>query len=137
MKAVLRSVLAVVTGFVAASAVMMAVESVNGRFLYPELGKLAEGMTDRDAIRNLMASAPAGAFLVVIAGWALGSVAGGIVAAWIAKGSAVRDAIVLGGLLTAAGVANNVALPPPLWFWCASLVVLLPAAYAGARLVRR
>jgi len=137
MKAVFRSVMAVVLGFVAASAVMMAVESVNGRFLYPELGKLAEGMTDRDAIRNLMASAPVGAFLVVIAGWALGSFAGGIVAAWIAKTTAIRDAIVLGGLLTAGGVANNMMIPPPLWFWCASLVVLLPAAYAGARLVQR
>lgn len=41
----------------------------------------------------------------------------------------------LGVLLTLAGVANNLMVPPPLWFWFASLVVLLPSAYAGARSV--
>ena len=137
MRSVFRSVLAVVAGFVAASAVMMAVESVNGRFIYPELGKLAEGVTDREVIRTLLASAPVGAFLVVLFGWAIGSLTGGIVVAWIGKERAIRDALVLGGLLTLAGVANNLMIPPPLWFWLAGLVVLLPAAYAGARLVRR
>ena len=137
MRSVFRSVLAVVAGFVAASAVMMAVESVNGRFIYPELGKLAEGMTDREVIRTLLASAPVGAFLVVLFGWAIGSLTGGIVVAWIGNERAIRDALVLGGLLTLAGVANNLMIPPPLWFWLAGLVVLLPAAYAGARLVRR
>jgi hypothetical protein len=42
----------------------------------------------------------------------------------------------LGVLLTLAGVANNLMLPPPLWFWIASLIVLLPAAYLGARLAQ-
>jgi hypothetical protein len=59
---VLRSILAVIAGFVAASVVMMIVETVNGRFLYPELGKRAEGVTDREQIRAIMDSAPVGAF---------------------------------------------------------------------------
>jgi hypothetical protein len=46
----------------------------------------------------------------------------------------VAHALALGGLLTLAGVANNLMLPPPLWFWIGSLVVMLPAACAGARL---
>jgi hypothetical protein len=137
MRSLLRSVLAVVVGFVVASVVMMAVETVNGRVLYPELGKMAEGMTDREAIRNLMAAAPLGAFLVVLFGWTLGSLAGGAVTAWIATSSPVGHALVLGGLLTLAGVANNLMVPPPPWFWLASLAVLLPAAYAGARLAPR
>ena len=94
---VLRSIAAVVLGFVAASAVMMTVEGINGRMLYPELAKAAEGVTDREAIRALFAGAPAGALLVVIAGWILGSSLGG---------------------------------------WVAGLVVVLPAAWAGAKLAR-
>jgi hypothetical protein len=137
MRAVFRSTIAVVAGFVAASAVMMVVESINGRFLYPDLGKAAEGMTDREAIRALLAGAPVGAFLVVILGWALGSLVGGAVAAWIARREPVRHAVVLGALLTLAGVANNLMLPPPAWFWVASLVVLIPAALVGARLAPR
>lgn len=137
MRSVFRDILAVVVGFVVASAVMMAVETLNGHVLYPELGKLAEGMTDRQAIGSLLAAAPIGALLVVICGWALGSLAGSWVAAWIGRRAPVRLALVLGGLLTLAGIANNLMVPPPLWFWIASLAVLLPAAYAGGRLASR
>jgi len=77
---VVRSIVAVIAGFVAASAVMMIVETANGRLLYPELGKRAEGVTDRQEIKAIMASAPVGALVVVLIGWALGSVAGGFLA---------------------------------------------------------
>lgn len=46
----------------------------------------------------------------------------------------MRHGIILGVLLTLAGIANNLMLPPPLWFWIASLVVFIPAAYVDARL---
>jgi hypothetical protein len=133
---VLRSVGAVVAGFVAASIVMMIVETISGRVLYPQLAKAAEGMTDREAVRALLAAAPVGAFLAVIAGWVLGSAAGGWLAARIAGRSGIAHGLALGALLTLAGVANNLMVPPPLWFWFASLAVLLPSAYAGARLAR-
>ena len=134
MRPALRSIAAVVAGFIAASIVMLVIETTNGRVLYPELGKVAEGMTDRDTIRALMATAPVGAFLVVIAGWILGGVAGGWVTARLAAQATIGHGLVLGSLLTLAGIANNVMVPPPLWFWIASLVVLMPAAYVGARL---
>ena len=133
MTSILRSIAAVIVGFVVASAVMMVFETVNGKVLYPGLGKSAEGVTDREVVRQIMAAAPVGALLVVIAGWAVGSLCGGFVAGKIAKAGAVRAGIVLGILLTAAGVANNLALPPPLWFWPASLIVMLPCAWFGAR----
>ena len=134
---VVRSILAVITGFVAASLVMLVVESINGHVLYPELGKMAERMTDREAIRALLASAPVGALLVVLLGWLLASFVGGFLAAWIGWHAPVAHALVLGGLLTCAGIANNLMLPPPAWFWIPTLMVFLPAAYAGARLAPR
>lgn len=57
---VIRSILAVIAGFVAASVVIMVIETVNGRLLYPELAKLAEGLTDKEAIKAVLASAPVG-----------------------------------------------------------------------------
>jgi hypothetical protein len=134
MRSALRSIAAVVVGFVAASIVMMIVETINGRVLYPELAKSAEGVTDRETIRALFAKAPLGAFLVVIGGWILGGVAGGWTTGRIAARKTAEHGLVLGALLTLAGVANNLMIPPPLWFWIASLVVLIPAAYLGARL---
>ena len=68
MRKVIRSILAVIAGFVAASAVMMIVETANGRLLYPELGKRAEGVTDRQEIKAIMASAPVGASWLFLSG---------------------------------------------------------------------
>ncbi len=134
MRSFLRSLAAVVGGFIVASLVMMIVEMINGRVLYPDLGQAAAGVTDREAIRALMAAAPVGALLVVIAGWALGGLAGGWTAARLAGRSAVAHGLVIGTMLTLAGVANNLMIPPPLWFWVAGLAVLIPSAWVGARL---
>ena len=133
MRFILRSIAAILVGFIVASVVMMVFEAINGRVLYPELGKAAEGMTDREAVRALVAAAPIGALLVVLLGWFAGGLAGGWVAARLAPKSALGHALGLGALLTLAGIANNLMIPPPAWFWVASLVVLLPATYLGAR----
>jgi hypothetical protein len=134
MRSALRSIGAVVVGFVVASIVMTIIETINGRVLYPELAKAAEGVTDHETLRALFAKAPVGASLVVIVGWILGGMAGGWITARLAARATVAHALVLGALLTLAGVANNLMIPPPLWFWIASLAVLMPAAYLGARL---
>jgi CBS domain containing-hemolysin-like protein len=137
MGQVIRGILAVIAGFVVASVVMMIVETANTRLLYPELGKLAEGVTDRQEFKAIMANAPVGALVVVLVGWTMGSVAGGFLTTLISRKPPGGLALVLGVLLTLAGVANNLMLPPPLWFWVATFVVFLPATYVGARLVPR
>ena len=134
---VLKSIAAVVGGFVAASIVMMIIEIINGHVLHPGLANAVEGLTDPEAIRAVLATAPLSAFLVVIAGWILGSLVGGWLTARIAGASGIRHGLVLGALLTCAGIANNLMIPPPLWFWCASLVVFVPVAYLGARAAAR
>jgi hypothetical protein len=136
MRSALKSIAAVVAGFIAASIVMMIIETINGRVLYPELAKAAEGVTDRESLRALFATAPLGSLLVVIGGWVLGGVIGGWTTARLAVRAKAAHGLVLGALLTFAGVSNNLMLPPPLWFWIASLVVLMPAAYLGTRLAR-
>jgi hypothetical protein len=134
MRSALRSIAAVLAGFLAASLVMMLVEAINGRVLYPGLAKAAEGVKDREAMRALFAGAPTGALMVVIGGWTLGSLMGGWVAARLAGRATTGHAFALGVLLLLAGLANNLMMPPPTWFWIASLAVFLPAAYVGARL---
>ena len=130
----LKSFAAIFFGFVIASAVMMLVEMINGRVLYPDMAKAAEGVNDRETIRAILTSAPVGALLVVVFGWLMGGIVGGWVAARLAPRDGMRHALILGVGLTFAGVANNLMLPPPVWFWAATMVVLLPATYVGARL---
>jgi hypothetical protein len=113
---------------------MMIVEFINGKVLYPELGKAAEGVTDREVLRELIANAPIGALLVVILAWILGGIAGGFIAAWIAPSNQLLHAGILGGLLTLGGIANNLMIPSPIWFWVVSLMVLIPATLFGGYL---
>jgi hypothetical protein len=134
MNSTVRSILAVAAGFVLACVVMMIVESINGKVLYPELGKMAEGVTDRETIRKIFASAPVGSLLVVLGGWALGSLVGGLVATWMGRQPLYRHAVILGVLVTLGAIANNLMLPPPLWFWVVGVILPIPAACAGARL---
>ncbi|MFO1063475.1 MAG: hypothetical protein U0892_06380 [Pirellulales bacterium] len=134
---ILRSIAAVILGFVVASVLMVCVESFNGKVLYPELGKAAQGLTDRAKVAELMASAPTGALLVVIFGWGLGGFVGGIVATLIAGRRSMRPGIVLAVLLTLAGLANDLMLGPPIWFWPAGLLVLFGATTSGAKIFIR
>ena len=136
MHPVARNILAVIAGFVVASVVMLVFEGANGHLLFPELGRAAAGVTDREQLRELMAGAPVAALLVVLLGWAVGSLAGGWIAARIAAASAPRAVTVLGVLLTLAGVANNLMIPPPAWFWL-SLLVFIPFTRLGGRLAGR
>ena len=53
----------------------------------------------------------------------------------LAPRAAAGHAAFLAALLTCAGIANNLMIPPPLWFWIASLVVFIPATLVGARFV--
>jgi hypothetical protein len=136
MRSVLRSILGILLAFVVASAIMMVVESINGKVLYPELGKAAAGVTDQETIRRLMAAAPVGALLVVLAGWALGTIVGGFIAARVASRAAAGHALVFGGVIALAGIANNLMLPPPAWFWAAGIAVPVAAGCLVAQLVR-
>jgi hypothetical protein len=113
----------------------MGVETVNGRWIYPELAKAAQGLADPEAIGQLLATAPAGAFLVVLAGWALGTLAGGLVAARLAPRAPAGHAAAFGVIVALAGVANNLMLPPPAWFWVAGVAVPIAAGLVAARLV--
>ena len=114
MRSIVRSIASVVFGFIAASMVMMIVEVINGMVLYPELGKAAAGVTDREVFRELFANVPIGALVVVILAWILGGIAGGFAAAWIAPPNKLLHAGILGVLLTLAGVANNLMIPKPI-----------------------
>lgn len=129
----LRRPFGVLLGFVVASAVMMLVEATNGHLLYPDLGNAARQMTDRAQMAALMGRAPAGALLVVAGGWLLGAMAGGWTTTRFTRADGPGPALVLGALLTLAGVVNHLMMPPPLWFGVLGLGVMLPGAWYGAR----
>jgi hypothetical protein len=81
-----------------------------------------------------MPNLPVGALLMVLAGWASGTVAGAWVTSRVAQRSKLLHGMITGVAFLAAGILNLREFPHPTWFWICGLVIFLPAAYVGARL---
>lgn len=139
----LKKSLAVFLAVVVASATMMVVETINS-FLFP----FPPGLDTMDlaAVQAFAQTLPAAAFWVVIFGWLLGAVVGGVVVTLIsrrwgaAEAQAKKLAWVTGCVLLLLGIVNSFVILPgihPLWFHFVSLPALVVGSVVGSTMVRR
>ena len=129
----MRTVVAVILGVVSGTLAIALVERT-GHQVYPP----PEGLDieDREAVAELVAAAPIGALLFVLAAWGIGAGVGG----WISVrlGSPVpRGPFIVGLVLLAFGVTNMLMIPHPTWFFIAGVLIFLPTALLGGRLAHR
>ncbi len=94
-------------------------------------------MSDPEAVAAFVRSMPIGAFLFVLAAYLSATIAGGLVAAAIARRHAVRLAAVVGGLILLAAAVNFVAIRHPGWFIAATVVGVPLAAWLTGRVGQR
>ncbi len=132
-----RKILAVVVAFIAATAVIMIVEMLNTLVIAPPS---AEVMADPAKLREYMANGPVIGYVVVLVGYFLGAFAGG----FIVKNMSRRESpgmtlpILIGAVLTAAGILNYVMLPgQPMWFLILGLLIFIPVSMFGAKFAGR
>jgi MFS family permease len=131
-----RKILAVIVGFIVASAIFIIVQMGNSIVMAPPS---AEVMADRAKLAEYMASGPTTAYIVVLIGYIIGSFAGGFVATKMGRrwSPGATLAIIVGSLLTLAMIANIMMLPgQPLWFIVASLLLFIPVTLIGYRFAR-
>lgn len=130
----MRMVLAVVAGAAVMFVVIMAVE-ILGHALYPPPPGL-DPMQPLD-LQQIIAAQPFVAKAMVLLAWTLGALFGGLVAARIAHAHPQAAAIVVPVLVIAGVVSVIVQLPGhPLWMGVLGVLLPVPAAVLGARLVR-
>src|SRR5262249_27587947 len=92
---------------------------------------------DPEALKKVLPTMPTGAFLLLLFDYAAGSLAGGLVAAWVARRRPALHALIVGGVLTVLGYLNLLLLPGhPAGSRAANGVVYLLPACAGFRLIR-
>lgn len=123
-----RGIGATVLGAAVGGLVVFAVQMVNSAiFLLPS------GTHPHDAVsvRAAMVNLPLTALVVVLLGWVAAGAAGGWVAARLS--GALIPALVVGSLLEAAALVAMIEIRHPIWFMVTGLLVLLPAAWIGAR----
>ncbi len=124
-----RFVRAAFLGVVIAFALAAGIEAI-GHVLYPPPAGL--DFSNREQVRNFVASRSANQLLFVLGGWAIATFTGGLVAAWFAREHPYRFAGLVGAAVLAASIANMVMIPHPLWVWAAALVAVpLAALLAG------
>jgi hypothetical protein len=127
-----RSVLAVLAGTITAGVLIAIVEATSSAIFYP----LPPGMDlhDHEAMREHIHSLPIGAFLFVLADWAIGSFAGSWVAARLATRARPVHGLIVGAFFLLSGVLNMLMIPHPWWMWVGGIVALAGCSYLGARL---
>lgn len=125
---ILRKIAAVITGLVVAWLAVSGAEAIVHKMYPPPLGT---NMHDMKAIKKFVSTLPPLAFVLVLLGWLIATLAGTFVAAKIGR-SAVPGYIV-GAILLAAGIANSIIIPQPVWFSALSFVIYIAMTIVGSR----
>jgi len=126
----IRTVVAVLLGLVAALATMLLVEYL-GMSLFP----LPPGINldNEDDLARLVASASTGKKLWVLMGWTLAAFVGGWLASRISRRHRRGAALAVGALIVAGVLLNAAMLPHPAWMTVAGVLLPLPVAWLAAR----
>jgi len=134
MKAIGRSVLAVLVGVIVTMGLIMGLENVCSS-LYP----LPPGVDpfDHEAMRGYMEELPVGAFLLVLVSWAISSCAGAWVAARLAGRAPIVHGLIVGAWFLAGAIMTMVMIPHPIWMVIGGIAALIGCSYLGARIATR
>jgi hypothetical protein len=125
---VLRRIGAVIAGLIVAWCFVAGAEFFVHRLYPPPPGT---NMEDFAQVKKFVASLPATAYVLVLAGWLVATFVGTLVAAKI--GRTRVSAYIVGGILLCAGIANAIMIPQPIWFSIVSFAIYIGMTILGAR----
>lgn len=130
----MRNVAAVIFGVVSAFVTVWLIDMLN-HFFYPPPAGLDFG--DPAAIEPYLATLPIGAFLLILASSVVAAFIGTLVAIYIGTIKPLNCAVIVGGIVLAATIANFIAIPHPLWLSVTTLVGLVASAWLATKLAPR
>lgn len=128
MKAILKSLLAILVGMVTAMIVIIAIQALS-----TSLHPMPEGVSpdDAEAMADYIGSLPVMAFVLVLISYFIATLDGVMLASWLAPNSPRAHGAVVFALLASGAVLNLLTIPHPGWFVGATLVVYLVAFAMG------
>lgn len=128
-----RNILSVVVGLATAIITFLIAETINGN-LHPAPTTLDYKNTI--AVRAFFENQPISLWLLVLAGWVIGSLLCGFLIKLISKSDNKKLPIIAGCILTLSAVANFFSLPHPTWFIVVGLLVFIPSTLLGHKLYK-
>ena len=134
---VMLPIVAVVVGMIVAFIFMIAIESYSHSIYPTPEGLNPMDPADKEAFQAFLDAAPLGMFLIVLLGHIVAAFFGGFIAAFINKSQTRRAALIVGMLLTMAGIVNLSAFAHPIWFGALDLPSYIIFAWLGSKLVKK
>lgn len=127
----LKRILSIIAGLATAVVVIMIVEAIS-HALFPVT---PIDMNNKEAMKTFMENLPTGAIAMVLAAWVIGAFFGGMVATLVNKDNGQRNSIVIGIIILVLSILNLIVLPHPIWMWIGAIALIVPAAWAGHKLL--
>jgi len=125
-----RLILAVLGGLILAFGLVFVTDALF-HSLSPSTSTMPDG-SDREAMRAYVASQPASALAVILAGWAIAAFVGAAIAARFA-GRGESPGWIVTALFLLATAANFAMVPHPTWMVLSAIVAIVAAGWLGAR----
>ena len=131
----LRGIFALAAGLFAAMILITGSGLLSAKWLFPP----PAGLDLRDAaqVAAFAASLSPAALLWILGGWLLGALVGGVVSARLADQYELAPPVLVGLFIAAGTWLNALSIPHPAWMVALGVLLPIPAALLGARLVRR
>ena len=126
-----RNIVAGIAGVLIAGTLVWIVEMA-GHAIYPIPADI--DFSNKEAMRTYVSALPLGALLFVGGAWFVGAFGGTFAACKIGRAKPEVYALVVGGFMLAATLANLVMIPHPQWFSIAGLIGIIIATWLGMRL---
>jgi hypothetical protein len=131
-----RTILGMLAGVVVAVLVIMAMEMLGHRFYPPPPGLDPTDPANEAAFAQFVAAMPFGGKLMLLLAWLLGTFAGALVAARIARHQTAAALLV--ALVVISGVIGMImSIPHPTWLGILGVLLPIPVALLAMRLVYR
>lgn len=127
------NILSVFIGLVSAIVVFVIAETLNSA-LNADPGQLEQ---DTETMRLAFQNQPLSVWLLVLAGWIIGSALCGFLIRLVSKSDNRSLAYIAGGILTLSAVANFLSLPHPTWFIVVGLICFVPSTLLGFSLYKK
>jgi hypothetical protein len=128
----IRSVLAVIAGFVVAIVGINLVEAIGA--LVAPAATVPPNLDDRAAMAAFLANLPWKSNAFILAAYLSGTVAGVVIAASIVPDRRSRTTWVVGGLVVFVTLVNLLMLPHPAWFSVAAFAAVVLGIVLGRQL---
>lgn len=128
-----RNILSVVVGLAAAIVTFVIAETMNAS-LHPVPASL--DFKDNVAVKSFYDNQPISLWLIVLAGWMIGSILCGFIIKLISKSDNKKLPIISGCILTLSAIANFLLLPHPTWFIVVGLLVFIPSTLLGYKVYK-